>query len=356
MTGIATRIELSASRAGLRVAYHRVDPGRILVGTMPDDALRLVPSLLPVCGEAQRIAAARALESAQGITAKAAVERERDRLLLREQGLACAWRLLVDWPRAAGRSAILATMKTLRKADDVSLGRGLLSLLPRSLAVADSGASQIARLIEEATSGASCISSTLLRVALEQEANGAAPSVATLPPPSLFAYAREFFAAEHCDPAMLALADTPVPVTVGPLAMARHPAIAAIAEHDEFTAPVRLLLAAIFDSAAVATALASGSVLPTETRAMGSAAAPGFGHSFTARGPLLHKISLDDDGCISGWRHLAPTDWHFAPGGLVERLGKDVSSRGAVDLLVAAADPCAPCSVPGGDDPLLEAA
>ncbi len=353
---MATRIELSPSRAGLRVAYHRVDPGRILVGTTPDDALRIVPSLLPVCGEAQRIAAARALESAQGITAKAVVERERERLLLREQGRACAWRLLVDWPRAAGRHASLVTMKTLRKADDVSLGRGLLALLPHSLAIADSGASQLARLIEEATSGASCISSTLLRVALEQESGGAAPSVATLTPPSLFAHAREFFAAGHCDPATLALANTPAPITVGPLAMARHPAISAIGEHEEFTAPVRLLLAAILDSAAIASALASGSSLPSVARAMGNAAAPGFGHSFTARGPLLHRITLDDDGRIALWRHLAPTDWHFAPGGLVERLGEDASSRGTVDLLLAAADPCAPCSMLGEDDPLPEAA
>ncbi|MEL7043614.1 MAG: hypothetical protein AAGL66_01150 [Pseudomonadota bacterium] len=353
---MATRIEVSASRAGWRVAYHRVDPGRLLVGTTPGDALRLVPSLLPVCGEAQRIAAARALESAQGIPASAADERKRERLLLREQGLAAAWRLLVDWPRAAGRPADLPTMKTLRRADDVSLGRGILSLLPAPVTVPASGPSLLARLIEEATSGESCISTTLLRRALQLESAAEAPPLATLTPASLFARARDYFASERCDPVKLGLASDPLPVTVGPLAMARHPAVRAIGERGELASPVRLLLAAIVDTAAVATALAGDAPLPASTPEWGDAAAPGLGHSVTARGPLLHKVSLGNDGRITRWRHLAPTDWHFAPGGLVERLSATVTSRGAVDLLLVAADPCAPCTVLSEGDPLPEAA
>ncbi|MEM1191398.1 MAG: hypothetical protein AAGI72_22900 [Pseudomonadota bacterium] len=353
---MATSIEVSATLNGLRVAYHRADPGRILVGATPQDALRLVPSLLPVCGEAQRIAAARALESAQGVPASAAVERERELRLLREQGLAAAWRLLVDWPRAADRSTRLATVKTLRRADDVSLGRGLLSLLPDSLAVPASGPLLLARVIEEATWGESCIGTSLLRRALHQGSAAAAAPLAIHTPSSLFAQARDYFASERCDPATLALAGNPLPLTVGPLAMARHPAVAAVRERGDLASPVKLLLAALIDTAAVATALAGDAPLPALTPEMAEAAEPGFGHSVTARGPLLHKISLDNEGRIAQWRHLAPTDWHFAPGGLVERLGVAVTSQDAADLLIAAADPCAPCAVVSEGDPLSEAA
>lgn len=67
----------------------------------------------------------------------------------------------------------------------------------------------------------------------------------------------------------------------------------------------------------------------------------------TARGPLVHRLSLDDDR-IAGYEIIAPTDIHFAAGGDVARwlgslkgLATDEAKRQAL-LLVLAFDPCVP--------------
>ena len=42
------------------------------------------------------------------------------------------------------------------------------------------------------------------------------------------------------------------------------------------------------------------------------------------------------------WRALAPTDWHFAPGGPAEGALANSPSEAGARLAVASFDPCAP--------------
>lgn len=68
----------------------------------------------------------------------------------------------------------------------------------------------------------------------------------------------------------------------------------------------------------------------------------------TARGRLRHMIRLEN-GRIAAWRVDAPTDWNFASQGPAAwhaaRLDPAGDLRRDAALLVAAFDPCAPCTV-----------
>ena len=75
----------------------------------------------------------------------------------------------------------------------------------------------------------------------------------------------------------------------------------------------------------------------------------------TARGPLVHKVEIED-GRVKTYDVSAPTDVNFEPGGAVELglVGADVLDRAALDqaanLHVLAVDPCVLCEVEISDD------
>jgi hypothetical protein len=76
--------------------------------------------------------------------------------------------------------------------------------------------------------------------------------------------------------------------------------------------------------------------------------APGVGLAAVecARGRLHHLVKLDQQGLVSHFAILAPTEWNFHPRGPLSRalqnlaLRADVSDRTRVERLVAAFDPC----------------
>jgi len=74
----------------------------------------------------------------------------------------------------------------------------------------------------------------------------------------------------------------------------------------------------------------------------------GLGIAVTARGRLRHCVVLEN-GHIARWSVTAPTDWNFAPNGPVACAAKALSKNDDLaehaKWLVAAFDPCLPCSV-----------
>lgn len=349
----AAAITLRREARHLRVSYRRADPGQMLRGRDAHQVLDLIPSLLPVCAGAQRIAAERAIEAASGAQETAAAHREREALLLREQALAAAWRLLVDWPRCLGLAPDLRTMKTLRSADNASLADGLdccLSmLLDASPAVTADTAALDAIIAHLGATGAGPV----LQMALEESASPRVP-VTWLRGRTLQSRAAD------------ALRDAPLQrgplpdlcgdaVAVGPLAMARHPLCDSLRDREDLPLCARLLLAMLLDTAALVHGLRSAEP-PRIERETQSAEETGIGlgYACTARGPLYHRIHLDPAQRVLSWRYVAPTDWHFAAGGLVEKLGehRDPTTASVVPI-VAAADPCAAWQVDGSRGPDL---
>ena len=78
-------IELRLSERGVSILDRRADVTPVLRTLPVEQALAMIPSLLPVCARAQRIAAERAIESARGLAASAQTEAARECELLREQ-------------------------------------------------------------------------------------------------------------------------------------------------------------------------------------------------------------------------------------------------------------------------------
>ena len=76
----------------------------------------------------------------------------------------------------------------------------------------------------------------------------------------------------------------------------------------------------------------------------------GLGRAVTARGPVFHRVALDAEGHVEDWRVLAPTDWHFAPGGALEiEANRRPLTADQLRLLVLGFDPCAPWSLQLGE-------
>ncbi|HCX34082.1 MAG TPA: hypothetical protein DHV08_11360, partial [Rhodocyclaceae bacterium] len=70
----------------------------------------------------------------------------------------------------------------------------------------------------------------------------------------------------------------------------------------------------------------------------------------TARGVLMHRVDLED-GRVSRYRIVAPTEWNFHPQGAFVRglAGTPASDTGeahrAAALLAHALDPCVACEI-----------
>lgn len=69
----------------------------------------------------------------------------------------------------------------------------------------------------------------------------------------------------------------------------------------------------------------------------------GYGIVETARGRLVHRVALDGD-VVNGFRMLAPTEWNFHPQGIaaacLQQLGSGERVHERAALLVEAIDPC----------------
>lgn len=68
----------------------------------------------------------------------------------------------------------------------------------------------------------------------------------------------------------------------------------------------------------------------------------------TARGRLVHQVTLDADGLIQAWHYKAPTDWNCAAGGPVAATLAGVHDVDLARWIVAAFDPCVPIVFIGG--------
>ena len=131
--------------------------------------------------------------------------------------------------------------------------------------------------------------------------------------------------------------------------MRRHALVDALAPRIELPARVRLLLAMLLDTLAIAAALRDAPLAhaPVQQPLINGA----VGRADTARGPLFHRVVLDGRDRVEHWTVLAPTDWHLAPGGLLERLLAEPQPAGDYGISVQAVDPCAPWHVgsPAGE-------
>ncbi len=111
-------IDLQRQPSGLNVTIRSERPvliSRLFEGKPVNDILTMVPLLFNICGRAQSIAAARAIESAQGICVAVELEARRDAWVALENLREHLWRILIDWPPLLGAESNINVMAPLNQ-------------------------------------------------------------------------------------------------------------------------------------------------------------------------------------------------------------------------------------------------
>jgi len=272
------------------VVLERPAMTRLFVGQNPDAAVRLVPHLYALCGEAQRVTARAALAAAEGH--RSPCDAVDNRLLWLEVLHENLWRLLLDWPVACGLPAARAEFAEWRTA---------------RLGVDGNGATR--RLIDETL----CPLVERCRHVLGDQ--GIAPTWPQLDPAAWLAWWRG---------------------TTPNRPMAKAPTDIAAA-----------YLARVADVARAAAALESGTDFPV---AACGGDGLGVAQSLTARGVLTHLIALQD-GKVARYHLEAPTDASFSgpeklAALLVDRRHATAdAARQGLEAAILALDPCLPYQV-----------
>ena len=115
-SGVEGRLDIHLAPARRPVTIRSSRPlaaSRLCEGPSIGETLGLVPRVCNGCGQAQRTAAIRAIESAQGSAAGAAVERARDLLVQLETLREHLWRVLLEWPAFYGAAPASASRSLL---------------------------------------------------------------------------------------------------------------------------------------------------------------------------------------------------------------------------------------------------
>lgn len=333
----------------------------LLRGKPSEHALRVIPMLFSLCGRAQAAAAATALHAA-AMQGEPAIPWQRERLVLEEALQELLWRLLLDLPRILGMPGEIDLLARLRKGlaecatDDEPARKATLSRIEAEVKTALFG--DASATIDDCTDADTLIHrllhaegamSALLRHAWSAGdwGDGGTP----LMPHPAAQQMRDALARALADDVKFACRPhwSGLAVETGALARNRHhPALASLLQREGATIRARLLarliqVGQLFDGLRAST--------PGTVRGAATTAGAGIGWVQTARGLLLHHVTLDAQGMIADYRVVAPTEWNFHPDGAFVRglIGKPVSggdeARLAAALLAQSLDPCVPYEI-----------
>ncbi len=341
------------TRAQARAERPRV-AGRLFAGRAAGEAPALAGALFAICGRSQAIAAEGAIERAQGRSATQATSNARDLRIAAETIHEHAWRLLVDWPKLAGRSPeiewlargrrVLAPLLEAREVDGLGDARDAAIAWAREAIFGISHAGFLAidtveglrRWVATAATPVAALAAHLL----EERASLGASDVAFLP------FGTDRWIERAMAPALdrdAGFDDMPhwqgEARETGALArMAGHPLTDAVIGTWGRGLGARFV-ARLLETAAALEAFGGrhGAV------SLGEASAIAWVD--TARGLLLHRVRVEGDRIVA-YRIVAPTEWNFHPegaftrGALVLAAGDTARLENDVRWIVASLDPC----------------
>jgi hypothetical protein len=341
------------SQASARAERPRV-AGRLFGGRPASEAPLLAGALFAICGRSQAVASSAAIEAARGREAPNDLRAARDARIAAETIQEHAWRLLLDWPRLAGRAPSPELLARGRKAlaplldagEDTPDGHAREEVLawatecvfgcpPAAFLAIDSLAA-----LEPWLAGKSTPVAVLAAALLARSPALGASDIELLP------YGDDRWVSAALAPAIdgdPGFDDVPHwrggARETGALARTGgHPLVAdAIARWGRGVGA--RVVARLVDMAAALVAFGGrhGAV------ALGADSAIAWVE--TARGLLVHRVALAGDR-IAAYRIVAPTEWNFHPDGAFTRgavgLPADDAARLEGDLrwLVASLDPC----------------
>jgi hypothetical protein len=340
----------------------RTDFSRVLVGLPVDGALRLVPSLFSICAAAQAIAGLEACEAALGVQVDARQHALRKTLAALEALDNHAFQVFVEWPRQLGAPPNVAPFRALRAAID-QVRRGVTqggpwavlggvvgpvtapSLEGLRAAVELLAPAQAVRELDAFEAWAR--GAPLLEAARGAGAHLAAKVNTPLLPPQPPAW----FAARMTSEAFSAQPSVDgVPAEAGALGFVTDaPLVAQVLAREGRTTWARLV-ARFADVARLVDVVAGGVVEArgaTTSAPASLGSGQGAGVADTSRGRLAHAVAVEQ-GRVTSWRTVAPTEWSFHPAGVLREalVGEDAAgAQEKARFLVTALDPCVACTV-----------
>ncbi len=338
---------------GVKVKSTRPQAYRILKGGLPDNVVRLIPTLFSVCGKAQQAAAIAAVSAAQGCILQKNITLERN--------VACEamqehlWRLLLDWPKLLGlQQGQQQFVRWHGALNAIAAGQGdavnlLADLRQVLLGMTDAEWKQLdsyAKWVEWQNRGQGLLAPVFANLdCKENESNFVVePSICALMTTWNASDVWKFYSG-HFDHEFAAMPQYDgKPLETGELAHNQHtPLIQDVLRKH----PGRLLarvIARLVDLLDSAEALAHENI---SNRVQSIAAADSTGLSLvkTARGMLMHYVRIGV-GRVAEYLTIAPTEWNFHPqGALVTGLTglkeNDVERlMDTVKTYVLSLDPC----------------
>jgi len=325
---------------------------KLLRGKTGQQAVNLIPLLFSLCGKAQGVAGAMALEAAQSIAPLPTTADWRARLVLGEAIQESLWRLLLDVPKMAGLEPMVADYATLRRLFAQELSPVLLTQVEDffttllGMSLQDWRCLASPQELEHWLDSATTPLSASLRVLWHSDSHWGSGATGFLPQlerdemlgcivPELEANP-EFGMLPHWHGAT---AET------GALArMAQHPMVSALMQREGASIMTRLL-ARLLEVAELLLRLRESRAAPAWLESANVRPDTGVAWVQTSRGLLIHWLRLED-GLIADYRIVAPTEWNFHPAGAyVHGLTGHVAhsaqaARNDAERLLIALDPC----------------
>jgi len=362
-----------------RVAVRSTRPfaaARVLTGKTSPAALAAVPLLFGICRHAQGAAAAAAIGAA------ANVPENMTRLelpVVLEAVQQYLWHLLIDWPEAMGREAVVAPVAAARRsiaaaaraADGATARtaelrelRSTLEELARQTIYGMPSAAWLAledlRGLQTWIDRSETIPALLLGELLRETPMLGTSDIAPMPRARREALCSIVSAMKRDPDFARAPSWGGAPVETGALArMQAHPAVVAVIARCGNAVATRAvarlaelatLLARLGDAADASGTPPDGAPDDPWVQAFELAPGEGIGAVQSARGLLVHRALLAD-GRVADYQIVAPTEWNFHPDGPLARGLAGLEADGEVTLLrrariaVQALDPCVPFRV-----------
>ncbi|BCB28548.1 hydrogenase assembly protein HupF [Sulfurimicrobium lacus] len=356
---------------------HSVEAIELLRRKTGQQAVNLIPLLFSLCGKAQGVAGAMALEAARGVAAPAETAKWRERLVRSEAIQEALWRFLLDVPKIVAQPPMVAEFTELRRGFarvlDPVLSRDGWKTAGGQIDAPDAGiwmglAGQVQEFLSTKLLGmplpewrrmlsvqdmehwldgrTTPLAATLCKLWAGKGRWGGG-GVPLLPP------LRRGEMLNHVLPelerernfAMLPCWQG-APAETGALArMAGHPLISTLLEREGSTIFVRLL-ARLLEVVELGESMDADEQHPPWLESASLGTSEGAAWVQTARGLLVHRLALDTDGKVADYRIVAPTEWNFHSQGAYTcgLTGRPATTpdeaREAAELLLLALDPC----------------
>ncbi len=363
----------------------------VLIGRPVEQALEILPLMFSLCRTAQSCAGLEACEEALGATVSPAQRAARELLVLAEAAAENCRRIVIDWARLGGETPVIEDLAAVRAAlgsvrpafypggdrkpggDWLRLGGGILENGHPAL-------DHAVRLLEERLNGAILGNGRRRRNGSPLGDPGrfhdwcrarrtpAARSLAQILDHDLPGFGRsdvrpmpdldhdwlnarlkadsegKFSSRPHRNGEVF---------ETGPLArLGSHPLIAGLVRtHGNGLLPrMAARMIELLDTPVRMRALGARLADEPGGEVNRKGSGSGLGIVECARGRLIHRVEIED-GIVTGYRIVAPTEWNFHPRGPLVRglatadVGNEDALEGTVSMLVTALDPCVPCRV-----------